>query len=127
MNMAKRTITVTFDLEVPEGVEEPDGSDIALFLQAEMNAYKGADRDIYHLNNPTVYMEPLGVIVDFSGGIFHGAFTEVPTTVVAIDTDDEENRRAATFPWKRARACRSGSGSRKAPWTRNTLPWPWKA
>lgn len=52
--------------------------------------------------------KPVRVVVDFSGGVFHGALATVACEVLAIDEDDEANPRA-TVP---------GFGSQ------SVEPWP---
>jgi hypothetical protein len=91
----KQQIVVTFDLEADDDFPPaPDETEIATYLAARMEPMMRHER-VWVLTNPTVYLKsPVRVIVDFSGGVFNGAVSTVPTEVMVIDTDDEENPRA---------------------------------
>lgn len=94
----KRTITVTFELEVPEGEKQPSGTDVATFLAAMLEPTFPESKDPYRLVNPIVFIEAPCVVVGVEGGVVQGVSSEVPTEVLIADYDVNDDDGAVEIP-----------------------------
>ena len=92
-----RTVTVSFTLSVPPGDEAPSGVDLATYLALLLSE---ADCRIpgYSLSDPTVFMEPVAVVVDMTGGNLQSAGAEIPLCVVGVDYDADEEDCNCVIP-----------------------------
>ena len=54
--MKKRTVVVTFDLEVPEGKPMPEGSELATYLATILEPSSPEQDEPFFLSNPTVFL-----------------------------------------------------------------------
>ena len=84
-----RTVTVSFTLSVPPGAEVPSGADLATYL-AHFLSEADRRKPGYSLSDPTVFMEPVAVVVDVTGGNLQSASAEIPLCVVGVDYDADE-------------------------------------
>lgn len=82
-----RTVTVSFALSVPPGAEVPSGVDLATFLAMLLSEADSREPGFFSLSDPTVFMEPVAVVVDLTGGNLQSAGAEIPLCVVGLDYD----------------------------------------
>ena len=80
-----RTVTVTFALSVDPGADAPDATDIAVYLDGLLAASDAREPGPYSLSEPTVFTEPVAVVLNLTGGCLESAEAEIPLCVVGVD------------------------------------------
>lgn len=80
-----RIVTVSFALSVLPSTGVPSGIDLATYLARLLSEADRREPGPFSLSDPTVFMEPVAVVVDLTGGNFQGAGAEIPLCVVGLD------------------------------------------
>lgn len=83
--MTKKLITVTLELDGDENGDLPDASEVATALALMLDRSNRAEPAFFLLSEPTVFMEPVAVVVNASGGVVQGATAEIPMQLIAVD------------------------------------------
>ena len=82
-----RTATVTFTLSVAPDGEAPSGTDLATYLAALLSSSDEREPGGFTLSDPTVFTEPVAVVIDMTDGNLQSAVGEIPMCVIGLDYD----------------------------------------
>ena len=95
---SSRIVTVTFRATTPSGTETPSAPQIAGYLAALLSASDQREPGFFCLSDPTVFMEPVAVVVNMTDGNLGSAAAEIPLRVVGVDYGAEEEICNSTIP-----------------------------
>ena len=96
--VSSRTVTVNFALSVPPDAEVPSGVELATYLAGLLSEADKREPGFFSLSDPVVFMEPVAVVVDLTGGNLQSAGAEIPLCVVGVDYDAGEEDCNCVIP-----------------------------
>ena len=83
--VSPRIVTVNLALSVPPDAEVPSGVELATYLAGLLSEADRREPGFFSLFDPVVFMEPVAVVVDLTGGSLQSAGAEIPLCVVGVD------------------------------------------
>ncbi len=85
----KKTIVVTFELDIAGGHDSPEGRDVEQYLARLTTQHPGSLTRGWTVGNPTVFIDAPRIVCGIEGGIVQGSSSEVPAEVVIVDYDGD--------------------------------------